>query len=158
MIYHGVSLVSHGTIISNRDANREPCLCAVRRRVVAAAPDARSSFSISNKRCFRTSLQKSWSLVPGNGILPAETNVPEWPLRQTLHLKETKSPARNAAISGHSATNGEISVRARLYGGAERTRTSNQAAMSRHRGLGGLELPTKRLSALALDIEQRARL
>jgi hypothetical protein len=39
----------------------------------------------------------------------------------------------------------------RLRGGAERTRTSNQAVMSRHRGLGGLELATKRLSAASSE-------
>jgi hypothetical protein len=38
---------------------------------------------------FRTSLQKNWSLFPGNGFLRAETNAPEWPLRQTSRLKET---------------------------------------------------------------------
>jgi hypothetical protein len=36
-------------------------------------------------------------------------------------------------------------------GGAERTRTSYQAVMSRHRGLGGLELATKRLSAASSE-------
>jgi hypothetical protein len=45
-----------------------------------------------------------------------------------------KSRARNAAISGHSATNGEISVRARLYGRA-----------------GRLELLTKRLRTARAD-------
>jgi hypothetical protein len=42
-----------------------------------------------------------------------------------------KSRARNAANSGHSATIREISVRARLRGGAERTRTSNQTIINR---------------------------
>ena len=45
----------------------------------------------------------------------------------------------------------KISVREGLCGGAGRTRTSNQAVMSRHRGLGGLELPTKRLSAASSE-------
>src|SRR6516225_661968 len=134
MIYHGVSLVSHGTIISNRDANREPCLCAVRRRVVAAAPDARSSFSISNKRCFRTSLQKNCSLVPGNGILPAETNVPEWPLRQTSHLKETNH--------AHET---------RLFRVIPPQMGKSLFAPDCVVGLGGLELPTKRLSVASSE-------
>jgi hypothetical protein len=38
---------------------------------------------------FRTSLQKKWSLFPGNGFSRAETNAPEWLLRQTSRLKET---------------------------------------------------------------------
>jgi hypothetical protein len=42
-----------------------------------------------------------------------------------------------------------------LRGGTGRTRTPNQAVMGRHRGLGGLELATKRLSPLAPSIDQR---
>ena len=44
--------------------------------------------------------------------------------------KGDKSRARNAANSGHSATIREISVHARLRGGAGRTRTSNQTIIS----------------------------
>jgi hypothetical protein len=60
---------------------------------------------------------------------------------------DTKPPARKPTNSAPFARHREISVCKGLRGGAERTRTSNQAVMSRHRGLGGLELPTKRLSA-----------
>ena len=61
-------------------------------------------------------------------------------------MKNNKMYLQIAANSGRFALNREISVCAGLRGGAERTRTSNQAVMSRHRGLGGLELATKRLS------------
>jgi hypothetical protein len=46
-------------------------------------------------------------------------------------FERDKSRVRNAANSGHSATIGEISVGARLCGGAGRTRTSNQTIISR---------------------------
>jgi hypothetical protein len=63
---------------------------------------------------------------------------------------DASSPAlgrQKAAKRGHFAVLQEISVCGGLRGGAERTRTSNQVIMSRHRRLGGLELPAKRLSA-----------
>src|SRR5262249_5362441 len=46
-----------------------------------------------------------------------------------------KSRARNAANSGHSATIREISVRARLRGGAGRTRTSKRLSAARAKPL-----------------------
>jgi hypothetical protein len=70
---------------------------------------------------------------------------------------------RIPASSGLFATSREISVCARLRGGAERTRTSNQAIMSRHRRLGGAaiagwedsNLQPNDYQRLALSIDQR---
>src|SRR6516225_8112437 len=83
-----------------------------------------------NKPDFRTSLQKNQSLFPGNGFLPAETSAPEWPLRQTSLLKETN----------HAHETRLIRVILRQLG-------KSQFAQDCVVGLGGLELPTKRLSA-----------
>jgi hypothetical protein len=58
-----------------------------------------------------------------------------------------KGNVRIPPVRGLFARNEEISALTGLRGGAGRPRTSNQAVMSRHRGLGRLELATKRLSA-----------
>src|SRR5262249_12113547 len=74
-------------------------------------------------------LQKNWSLFPGNGFLPAETNAPEWPLTQTSHLKETN----------HAHETRLIRVIPQQFG---KSRFARDCVV----GLGGLELSTKRLS------------
>ena len=99
-----------------------------------------------------------------SSILARDCCHSEEKMRGRLGSNHVRQKSLNRALGsiqsrrGHSRSVREISVRPRMRGGPERTRTSNQAVMSRHRGLGGLELPTKRLSAIALDIEQRARL
>ena len=127
-----------------------------------AAPDAWSSLTLT---CIRPNLCQNRSSLSGNAIVRdrdkgAETAAK---VRTTASRDEMRAriPRQSGAIRHepgnlclhemrgglHFAILQEISVCMGMRGGAERTRTSNQAVMSRHRGLGGLELTTKRLSA-----------
>jgi hypothetical protein len=97
------------------------------------------------------SLYQRQSPPSGNAILRGRDKGPETvPAIQSADCRD-KMCAQIAASSGRFALIREIPICAGLRGGAERTRTSNQAVMSRHRGLEGLELATKRLSAASSE-------
>jgi len=61
----------------------------------------------------------------------AETKAPEGPLKSNRQIAETKCVHESPAVWWLFALNEEIFVRTRLCGGLGRTRTSNQALMSR---------------------------
>jgi hypothetical protein len=100
---------------------------------------------------FEPSLSNVSLRFPGNAIFRPETRAPKRPLKAKCLIPETKRPEYKAAKRGHFAILQEISVCMGMRGGAGRTRTSNQAVMSRHRRLGGLELATKPLSAASSE-------
>jgi hypothetical protein len=78
-------------------------------------------------------LVKAASLLPGNGILPPETNVCKRPSKSDLTFAETDRSHTTAPIRGVSTKGRKISVREGLCGGAGRTRTSNQAVRRHQR-------------------------
>ena len=80
--------------------------------------------------CLPNQSPKELVSVSGKRIFAGRDKRARMAPKINFAFERDKSRARNAAISGHSATNGEISVRARLYGGTGRTRTSNQTIIS----------------------------
>ena len=74
------------------------------------------------------------SPLPGNGIFRAETKRPKRPWRFGTP-GQRQNLARNPANSGLIAGFREISVRTRMRGGAERTRTACQARSRYRTGL-----------------------
>ena len=69
------------------------------------------------------SLRSDWSLLPGNGILPPETNVCKRSPKSDLTFAETDRSHTTAPIRGVSTKGRKISVREGLCGGAGSTRT-----------------------------------
>jgi hypothetical protein len=83
-----------------------------------------------DRHSFEPSLCTLWSLFPGNGILTPETRGRKWPRVFRRRLARDQAPTRKPVNSRLFAMNREISVRRRLRGGAERTRTTCQARSS----------------------------
>ena len=73
-------------------------------------------------RAFELSLFEPKSPFPGNGIFRAETKRPEKALNLGASRCGDKAYSSNPVNSGLVAENGEISVRTRMRGGAERRR------------------------------------
>src|SRR5260370_36194971 len=92
--------------------------------LVQAARDAWPSGAISG--AVEPSLRSDRSLLPGNGILPPETNVRKRSPKSDLTFAETDRSHTTVPIRGVSTKGRKISVREGLCGGAERTRTACQ--------------------------------
>ena len=94
-----------------------------------------SSDFLLNNHAVEPRLFEPKSLLPGNGILPAETKAPKR-LRKTKDdhcgdMTHTSNPANSALL----AQSWEISVSEKVRGGAERTRTACQARSRYRTGL-----------------------
>ena len=73
------------------------------------------------KTPIRTEFFEPKSPLPGNGIFRPETNGPKRRRSSRRGDRETKPTRKNPADSGLIAGFGEISVRTRMRGGAQRT-------------------------------------
>jgi hypothetical protein len=80
---------------------------------------------------FEPSLRQYRSRLSGNAILRSRDKAAETAPEIQSRDRRDKMRARIPASSGLFATSREISVCTRLRGGAGRTRTSNQAVISR---------------------------
>jgi hypothetical protein len=80
------------------------------------------------------------SLLPGNGILPAETKAPKR-LRKTRETSRNVTHASNPATSALLAQSWEISVSEKVRGGPGRSVTyqRNQGLIARVRQLSAFE-------------------
>ena len=112
-------------MISRLVKGSQPDEVRKQRRLCAIYPFNDLAFLLINFR-FEPRLCEPQSPFPGNGILPAETKAPERRLRFGMALGRDDARTRKPANSALFAMNGEISVCARLRGGAERTRTACQ--------------------------------
>jgi hypothetical protein len=104
-------------------------------RLPPSSTERKCSSSGSLKHPFEPSLFEPKSPLPGNGIFRPETNGPKRRRSSRRGDRETKPTRKNPADSGLIAGFGEISVRTRMRGGAERTRTACQARSRYRTGL-----------------------
>jgi hypothetical protein len=104
-------------------------------KVAPSSTERNCSSSGSLKHAFEPSLFEPKSPLPGNGIFKPETNGPKRRRSSRHGARETKPTRRTHADLGLIAGFREISVRTRMRGGAERTRTACQARSRYRTGL-----------------------